>query len=158
MLDLYAFYLLAPLTVISALLIFVQKKLVRAVIALSGAFLGSALLFLLLGQTLIAILMLIIFIGGLSTYLIVAVATEEKNIKLISLEYFGIIAAVFFAFMVLLLVYLPAQASAPTPNFLNAAASAFQYGYPTLYIVVILLFSVTIAGTLIIKKFAKLIV
>ncbi len=158
MLDLYAFYLLAPLIVISAALIFVQKRLVRAVVALTTTFIGTAILFFLLGQTLIAIIMLIVFVGGLSVYLIVAVATEEKNANLIILPSFAIVAVVLFAALTIILNYFPAQPGAASPSFLNSAAIAFQSDYPILYMLVILLFGITLAGAMVIKRFSKLVI
>lgn len=158
MLDIYLFYAVAALTVISSLLIFLQKKLVYAVIALTAAFIGSSLLFLLLGQTLVAMLQLIVFIGGLSTYMIVAVAADEKNTRMIRLPIFAVVLVLMFAALSLLLGYLPSQAQNNGPSFLNAASSAFQLQYPTLYMIVVLLFAITISGALIIKKFVRLII
>ncbi len=159
MLDIYVFYLVAAFTILSAIAIVAQKRLVYAVGAITMVFVGSAMIFVLLGQMLIAILQLLVFVGGLSTYLIVAVATEEKNARLVKLPVFGAITILLFIGLSLLLGYVPAT-SAPTavPNFLSDAASAFTSSYPILYILVILLFSVAISGVLIIKKFTKLIV
>jgi NADH:ubiquinone oxidoreductase subunit 6 (subunit J) len=158
MLDLYAFYFIAAFTVISALAIFFQNRLIRAVVALTAAFIGSALLFLLLHQTLIAILQLIVFVGGLSTYLIVAVATELKSSKLLRLPEFATAIALLVIGLSLLVGYVPNPPSAVTPSFLSAASEAFQSQYITLYIIVVLLFAITISGTLIIRKFTRLIV
>lgn len=158
MLDIYLFYAIAALTVISSLFIFVQRKLIYAVIALTAAFLGSSLLFLLLGQTLVAMLQLIVFIGGLSTYMIVAVSSEEKNSKMIKLPIFAIVFVLLLVGLSLTLGYVPSQSQNNAPSFLNAASSAFQSQYPTLYLIVIMLFAITISGTLIIKKFVRLIV
>ncbi len=159
MLDLYAFYILAPLTVIASALIFVQKRLIRAVIAIIGVFIGSALVFLLLGQTIIPILQMLVFVGGISTYLIVAVATEEKSARLVSIPYLTIVAVIVFAaFMLMLGSTAIQQPSAPTPSFLAAASSAMQSDYAILYLLAVLLFGVTIAGTLILKKFVRLVV
>ena len=159
MLDTYAFAIVAAIMLISAIFIFVEKKLVHAVIALSFAFLGSALLFFLIGQTLVALLQLIVFVGGFSTYLIVAVATEEKTAKLINLRNFLVLALMLFVGAgIFLLKYQPSgNANLPT-NFLLSASSAFQSSYALFYVIVLLLFSVSISGVLIIRKFARLIV
>lgn len=159
MLDQNAFLIVAPLVVIASIMIFVQKKIIYSVLSLTAVFLGSAVVFYLLGQTFIAILQLIIFVGGLSTYVMVAVATEEKNLKMISLPFFFIIAIIFFAGLALILNYLPGQnPAAANPNFLVTAASALQSDYVLLYLMVLLLFAVTIGGTLVIKRFSRLIV
>src|SRR5574337_1295696 len=91
--DLYAYAAISVITVISALLLFLQKRLLYSAIALAIVFAGSALVFLYLGQTLLALIQLLVFVGGLSTYLVVAVATEEKGRKLFS-PYVFIIAAI----------------------------------------------------------------
>ena len=159
MLDQNAFLIVAPLVVIASIMIFVQKKIIYSVLSLTAVFLGSAVVFYLLGQTFIAILQLIIFVGGLSTYVMVAVATEEKNLKMISLPFFFIIAIIFFAGLALILNYLPGQnPTAANPDFLVTAASALQSDYVLLYLMVLLLFAVTIGGTLVIKRFSRLIV
>lgn len=159
MLDIFAFGIIAAITLISAILIFLQKKLIHAVVALSAAFLGSALLFFLIGQTLIALLQLIVFVGGFSTYLIVAVATEEKSANLISLRHFAILAVILFVGMAaLLLQYLPSTITNASTGFLNAASSAFQSSYALFYVMLVLLFSISISGVLIIRKFTRLVV
>lgn len=159
MLDQNAFLIVAPLVVIASIMIFVQKKIIYSVLSLTAVFLGSAIVFYLLGQTFIAILQLIIFVGGLSTYVMVAVATEEKNLKLISLPFFFVIAIILFAGLTLILNYLPVQNPAATnPDFLIAASYALQSDYVLLYLIALLLFAVTIGGTLVIKRFSRLIV
>ncbi len=159
MLDIYAFAIVAAITLISAIFIFVEKKLVHAVIALSLAFLGSALLFFLIGQTLVALLQLVVFVGGFSTYLIVAVATEEKTAKLINLRNFLVLAFILsVGSAVLMLSYLPTANANHSTNFLLSASSAFQSSYALFYVIALLLFSVSISGVLIIRKFARLVV
>ena len=86
-LDIYVFIALAALAVIASIFIFLQKRLIHAVLFLAIVFVSSSIIFLLLGQTLIAVLQMLIFVGGLSTYLIVAVATEEKGANLISIKW-----------------------------------------------------------------------
>lgn len=157
MIDLYVFYGVAALTLVASLAVFAQKKLVHAVIALATAFLGSSLVFFLIGQTLVALLQLIVFVGGFSTYLIVAVATEEKSAKLMRFPVFIVLSILLFAGLVFTLQPLPQQSN-QAGNFLGAAAQAFTSGYPVLYIIATLLFAATIGGVLIIKKITKLIV
>ena len=159
MLDTYAFAIVAAIILISAVFILIEKKLVHAVMVLSLVFLGSALLFFLLGQTLMALLQLLVFVGGLSTYLVVAVATEEKSAKLISLRRFLVLALVLFVGTgVLLLNYLPSGNNNVSADFLGAASSAFQNSYAMFYAMLVLLFAVSISSVLIIKKFTRLLV
>jgi len=159
MLDIYAFFLIAAITIISSIFVFIEKKLIHAVAALSLAFMGSALLFFLLGQTFIALLQLIVFVGGLSTYLIVAVAAEEKSAMIIRLPVFFILAIALSAGLGLVLLgYVSATATNTAPGFLDSATMALQGSYVLFYIMAVLLFGVSISGVLIIRKFAKLVV
>lgn len=159
MLDLYAFYAVAAITVVSALFVFIERKLMHAVVALSSAFFGSALLFFLLGQTMIALLQLLVFVGGLSTYLTVAIAAEEKKARMIRLPVFFAAAAAISAGMWLLLSgYLPQTASNAGTSFLSASASALQYSYPVFYVIAVLLFGATISGVMILKRLGRLVV
>lgn len=159
MLETLAFVIIAAITLISSILIFIEKKLIHAVVALSLAFTGSALLFFMLGQTLIALLQLIVFVGGFSTYLIVAVATEEKTVKLISLREFLTLALIFSVGSgFFLLNYLPSSNNNVEASFLATASSAFTTSYSVFYVILVLLFAVSISGVLIIRKFTRLLV
>ena len=67
MIELDVLYvLISVFAVISALLVFVFKKLLHAALALTVTFLASALLFAAIGQTFIGLLQILIFVGGLS--------------------------------------------------------------------------------------------
>ena len=159
MLDTYAFAIVAAIVLISAAFIFIEKKLVHAVIALSLVFLGSALLFFLLGQALMGLLQLLVFVGGLTTYLVVAVATEEKSAKLISPRWFLALALLLFAGIgAFLLDYLPSSNVNVSADFLSAASSAMQNSYALFYVMLVLLFAVSISSVLSIKKFTRLLV
>ena len=70
----YAFVVLSAILIFFALMIFKSKRLLHAVLALTGVFFMSSVVLLLLGQPLAALLQLVILVGGMSTYLIVAVA------------------------------------------------------------------------------------
>ena len=153
MLDIYAFYIISAIILISSIFVFAERRLTYAVAALATTFFGSALLFFLIGQSLAAILQLIVFVGGLSTYLIVAVATEEKNIPMARMRYLGIVSVAMFAGVSLFLRYFPSQFPNSGANFLSAAALAFQSSYALLYIIAVLLFSTAIGGVIIIKKY-----
>jgi NADH:ubiquinone oxidoreductase subunit 6 (subunit J) len=158
-LDTYAFGIVAAITLISAVLVFVERKLIHAVIALSVAFLGSALLFFLIGQTLPALLQLVVFVGGFSTYLIVAVATEEKRANLVSFRNFLVLSLILSVGIgVFLLRYLPVSNTNLATNFLNVSASSFEQYYAVFYLMLLLLFAVSISSVLIIRKFSRLVV
>lgn len=158
-LDAYVFFALAALAVIASIFIFLQKKLIHAVLSLAIAFVFSALIFFLLGQTLIAVLQMLVFVGGLSTYLIVAVATEEKGANLISMRWLLALSVLLSIGLSLsIAVHVPLQSASSPAGFLGAASSAFANSYAMLYMILILLFSVSISGVLILRKFTRLLV
>ena len=158
MVDVYVFYIIAAITIISSISVFLQRRLVHSVISLAVAFLGSALLFFLIGQTLAALLQLIVFVGGFSTYLIVAVATEEGNAKLLRMPVFAVLSIFLFAGVVLAFQSLPQQPVNSGSSLLTAASVSFSSDYAILYIIAVLLFSAAIGGVMIIKKFTKLLI
>ena len=158
-LDTYVFLALAALAVIASISIFLQKKLIHAVLSLAIAFVSSAFIFFLLGQTLMAVLQMLVFVGGLSTYLIVAVATEEKGANLISLRWLLALSVVLsIGLSATMVLHVPSQSASQPAGFLGAASSALANSYAMLYMILILLFSVSISGILILRKFTRLLV
>ncbi len=159
MLDLYAFYAVAAIVVASALLIFFQKRLLYSVICLTVVFAGSSILFIDLGQTLIAILSLLVFVGGFSVYLMVAIASEERTYITANIPYMLALSLVLFMMFSLLLNYLPQTYQQPlAPSFASAVSSSFRSDYPVLYLMVLLLFSIAISSTMVLRRFSRLIV
>lgn len=154
-LDILSVLLAAPL-VVAGTLVFVQRRLLHAVIALAVVAAVSALIFLYLGQPLVALLQLLIFVGGLSTYLMVAVAAEEKRVSLrgtvVFTASFVLIAAVFIA----VIYALPAQAQSGA-SFVALAGAALPQYYGIILATLFLLFAVAMASVLVIKKFSKLV-
>jgi len=148
--------LLAIATVLSGLLLFLQNKLLHSVIFLALAAAGSSLIFLYMQQALVAMLQLLVFVGGLSTYLIVAVATEEKKLKMSN-------AAVFVAASVILSAGLLAALSNLTAaplesnSFSALAQSAISIYFAFLFAAVFLLFAASVGSIIVIKKFSKLV-
>lgn len=63
----------------SALAIYIERTIFKSAIALSITFTVVSLSLLLLNQPVVAILQLIVIVGGVSTYLVVAVASETKR-------------------------------------------------------------------------------
>lgn len=148
--------LLAAILVIAGILVFVQRRLVHAVVALAAVATISALMFLYLDETLVALLQLLIFVGGLSTYLMVAVAAEEKNVSIRSVAIFAVALALLGAVLVAVAYELPAQSQSGT-SFLALAGSALGQYYGIIFASVFLLFAVAMASVLVIKKFSRLV-
>ena len=155
-LDLLA-ALLASLTVLAGLALFLQKKLLHSVVFLALAAVGSSLIFLYLGQVLVALLQLFIFVGGLSTYLIVAVATEEKQVKMRSAAAFVIISAIMSAGL-FAAVWNTATVGLAGNDFSTVAQGAISSYYAFIFAAVFLLFAAALGSVIIIKKFTRLVV
>ncbi len=148
---------LAGLIILSALAIFTLRRIAHAILALTAAFAISSFIFLYLGEVLVALLQLLIFVGGLSTYLVVAMSSEEKNMRYSRVLSFTIAALVVTAglFVVLPTVGTPAASS---NNLIAAAPAAFAGYYIILYAIALLLFSSAIGTVLFVRKFVKLLV
>jgi uncharacterized MnhB-related membrane protein len=148
--------LLGAMLVISGIFVFVQRKLLHAVTALAAAAAVSALMFLYLDQALVALLQLLIFIGGLSTYLMVAVAAEEKFVNMRSVASFAAAFVLLGAVLADAVYELPAQAYGGT-GFVQLAESAIGQYYGLILASIFLLFAAAIASVLVIKRFVKLV-
>jgi NADH:ubiquinone oxidoreductase subunit 6 (subunit J) len=158
MLEVYIFSIISAMTIAASVLVTASKKLLYSAIFLAIAFLGSALLFFLIGQTMIALLQLIVFVGGLSTFLIVSIASENKLPRLINLWHFVAVAVILFAAIFYTTSAFMPYTSASPSNFLDVASAALSTGYAVFYIMAMLLFAVALSGVFIIKKFTKLLV
>lgn len=153
------FVLLLMAALFAAMIIFIEKDLFKAALGLAVVFASSAGIILLLGQPLIALFQLLILVGGLSTYLIVAVASEGRagflhtNMLVLSIS-----------FIVLGGVLLYAIAMHPYPGSLTGAAigqsislSISEY-YPLMYAMVFLLFSIGIGSILLMRRVIRMVV
>lgn len=142
---------------LSSLFVFFQRKLVHAVLALTMAFSSSSMLFLVLNQPFIALLQLLVFVGGLSTYLMISLSNEEKKAKYLRL-------ALFVPLVVVLTVwfYFFAQMAFTAYTFVggsinNTFAMALENYYPLFFIFAVLLFATALGSVLFIKKLTKLV-
>lgn len=149
--------LLAILTALSGIALFLQKKLLHSVIFLALAASVSSLIFLYLNQVLVALLQLLVFVGGLSTYLIVAVAAEEKKVGIRSAIAFLIASFVIAAGLLAAIPGFQAPISGGN-DFSAVAQAAIQQYYAMLFMAVSLLFAVAIGSVIVIKRFSKLVV
>lgn len=150
--------LLLIFAVVSSLGIFLQKKLLYSVLFLALTAAVSSLILAYVGQVLVALMQLLVFVGGLSTYLVVAVATEEKQMKLNSARRL-IFASIIIALGLSLLVYGVPPMQAGTGNSFSAAAqTAFFTYFAVLFACIFLLFATAIGSVLVIKKFSRLVV
>jgi NADH:ubiquinone oxidoreductase subunit 6 (subunit J) len=151
------FIVIALFTIAGGLAIFLSRSLLHSVLALTAAFIGSALVFFYLGQSFIALLQLFVFVGGLSTYLIVAVAGEEAPGSLSVMRFVPMLIVIVLGLSTLLLS--ANLTSTPSGNnFETSAASALASYSPVLFILALLLFSTVLGSIMIMKRFVRLIV
>ncbi len=148
---------LAASIVASAAFVVASRRVLHAVAALALVFTESALIFLYLNQILLALLQLLVFVGGLSTYLIVAIAAEEHINKMENAPVFIALSVIFFVGASTLLTYLPATIPPQSNDIVSVAASVFQADYAFLYLAVLLLFAGAIGSTLVARRVVKLV-
>ncbi len=145
-------------TLAPAALVFLERKLLNAVICLAVAAVGSSLLFLYLGQTLVALLQLFVFVGGLSTYLVVAVASEEKQSKTLGRARFLVAAVALAAVLSLVLSGIGLGQQQAGNSFASSALAAFGSQYAMLYAAAFLLFATAAGSVLVMRRFSRMVV
>lgn len=151
------FIAISILTIAAGLATFLSRRLLHSVLAITFAFIGSALIFIYLDQTFIALLQLFIFVGGLSTYLIVAVASEEAKGSISLVRFIPLLVIVAIGLSALL-VSTGLSQSPSGNNFIATSGSAFTAYYPVFFMLGLLLFSTVIGSILIMKRFVRLVV
>lgn len=152
------FIAISILTIGSGIALFLFRRLLHAVLALTLAFVGSALVFLYLHQPFVALLQLFVFVGGLSTYLVVAVAAEETKGKSYLIEYIAMLAILGFWFAGVLAISTGLNTVSAGKNFTALLGPALESYYPILFVLALLLFATVIGSILIMKRFVRLVV
>ncbi len=149
------FAIFAVFTVGAALAVFFQRSLMRAVAALTVSFVGSAVIFYVIGQGFIALLQLLVFVGGLSTYLIVAVSSEHREFG--SRSILVALAVLFEIGLSVMLIGLQPgqQQSAGASGYMAAALAGY---WPLLFVIALALFGAAMASVLVIRRFVRLVV
>jgi NADH:ubiquinone oxidoreductase subunit 6 (subunit J) len=147
------FIILAVITIVSAFAIFISRSILKSALALAFVFIAVSAVLLLLGQAVIATIQLFILVGGLSTYIILAVASETKpNKSKTNMKIFTILFIVIFA--VTSYSILPSILSINTAQTNIYAAITYamsQYLLP-IYAIILFMFSVAIGSIIIIKR------
>ena len=149
--------IVAALALTGGLSVFLSRRLLHAVLALTFVFIGSAIVFAFLGEVFIALIQLFVFVGGLSTYLIVAVASETSHDGFSKARFLSalVIIAVGIA---LILAWTGTGIFPQGSSFPPIAASAISEYYVAFFMMLLLLFSAVIGSVLIMRRFVKLIV
>jgi len=79
--EVAAFWILATITVGSAVVVALVRDLVRAVVALVGSFLGVAGLFILLSAEFLAVVQVLIYAGAISILMVFAIALTPRSAR-----------------------------------------------------------------------------
>lgn len=155
-LDFILFCAVALAMVAGAVMVFLRRSVLNAVLYLTVVFGGSAMIFLLLGQTLIAILQLFIFVGGFSAYLIVTVAMERRPASYLNVRLFAALAILAVAGLYLLTSGI-LSGTGMVGTMMDASFQGALANYPLIFVIVLLLFSVLIGSIIVLKKFVRLV-
>ena len=92
--EIFTFVLITIFTLGSAFFVYLSKSIMRSAIALAIAFFGGSLAILFTGESILALMQLLIFVGGLSTYFIITLSLERGKSRNANLIYFSILAIV----------------------------------------------------------------
>jgi NADH:ubiquinone oxidoreductase subunit 6 (subunit J) len=154
----YVLIAFIAVTLAPAALMFFERKLMNAVICLGISALGSSLLFLYLGQTLVGLLQLFVFVGGLSTYLVIAMASEERHAAMLSRGRFVMAAIVVAAVLSLLLNGISSSQTQTGNSFVSSAEAAFVGQYALIYAAAFLVFATAAGSVLVMKRFSRMVI
>lgn len=151
--------MLAIIGIVAAISLLRQKSLFKSAISLAILFAIVAGFMLLLGQNLVALFQLLVLVGGLSTYLVVAVATDKPiNFGHVSLIKFGIAAVVLGAILTYAIGINSGQTFVSIPNISQEIGLAIGSGFGLIGAIVFLTFAVAIGSIMLIKRAVKMVV
>ncbi|MDE1869608.1 MAG: hypothetical protein KGH71_01315 [Candidatus Micrarchaeota archaeon] len=159
MLELLLFVFLAAVGIVSGVVLLAQKSLFKSAISLAILFVAVGGFILLTNQTLITLFQLFILVGGLSTYLIVAVASErESAFRHVDMRVFAVVFVLFGALMVYAIAINAGPAAPTTPGIMAEVSSAIGSYYGLMGAVVFLMFAIGIGSIMLIKKVVRIVV
>jgi NADH:ubiquinone oxidoreductase subunit 6 (subunit J) len=151
------FTVLASAELFSIFLIFIFKDMLHSVLALSMAFFFNSLLFLVLGQPLLALIQLLVMVGGISIYLFVGVASagfsrfKHTNYILLAVISILLFGACFYGAVGM---QFPVQQQNALSS--DAVASYLTSSISQLYVIAFVLFGVAIGSIAFLKKAEKI--
>ncbi len=158
MIEIISFAIVSFIMLLSSIMIFYQRSIMRAVILLTISFGSSSAIFFILNQNFVALLQLFIFVGGMSTYLIISVFSEYKKINQVDFVKICIVAAVIFSAVFLSLIGITNNNTLQSTNMSTFFAYAFESYFPLIYLAIVMLFLTSIGSILIIRKYVKLMI
>ncbi|MDE1869168.1 MAG: hypothetical protein KGH60_04370 [Candidatus Micrarchaeota archaeon] len=147
------FFALAAIEIILIALIFVFKDVLHSVLALSMAFFFNSVLFLALGQPLLALIQLFIMVGGVSTYVFVGVASISfsnfRHTRFAALAGLSVAAFLILSYKMLSVQLPEAQANVFAINSIGPAISS---NVALFYVILFMVFSVSLGSILLLKR------
>ncbi|MCL5430271.1 MAG: hypothetical protein M1504_02215 [Candidatus Marsarchaeota archaeon] len=156
MLGIVIFAIFAALGIIFSILVFTFKDILRATLMLSGVFFANSLLFLLIGQPILAVVQLFIMVGGVTTFIFAGVASipysKFKHTRLRLLIVFWIVF--FLAIVLPLFLGNSLGVSGSEGNIFNGSSinESISSGIGLFYIMLILLFGVSLGSIVLMKR------
>lgn len=150
------FIIVALLELSSAVLVFFFRDIVHTVLSLSLLFVFNSVMFLILGQPLLALLQLFVMVGGVATYIFVGVGSASYS-KFKSTDYK--VLAVAYAFI--LVVFLARLANVgpieAQQNILSSQiiSQFFISDIGLVYLLTVMLFGVGFGSILLMKKLGE---
>ena len=138
------------------LLVFIFKNMLYIILSLMFIFLISAFLFFMLNQPLLAILQIIISVGGISTYMFVTVASIEfSKFKFSSFAKVGLLSAIVFAIIVYPLKTIFFTESGMNVITQQIISSTMTNQIFNIFIISLVLFGTSIGSIILLKKLNK---
>jgi NADH-quinone oxidoreductase subunit J len=126
------------------------REIVHAVFSLVLLLATVSLLFVFLGQPLLAIIQLFIMVGGIATYFMISSASANLHqFKRTNIPLFIVIAAIMFAALAYPLMQSRVQNYSTYSAF---TGTLFAYNQPVFFLIIIVLFGISISALLLFKK------
>lgn len=158
MLELFSFIFLALVGFASAIVLLLQRNLFKAAIALAIVFVAVAGFIAVAGQTIIALFQLLILVGGLSTYLIVAVASEkESSFRHVDMRVVTIVFVLFGALIFYSVAANSHPASLGNAGILADITAAMKGYFAFMAAIAFLMFAIAIGSVLLIKRAVRVV-
>ncbi|MDE1855656.1 MAG: hypothetical protein KGH49_00225 [Candidatus Micrarchaeota archaeon] len=157
--EVLAFVLLIVAGALSSVMLMRSRELFKAAISLAIVFAVVAGFMLILSLTAIALFQLFILVGGLSTYLVVAVASDRhaqfRHVSPLGFSVaFVVLAAIFFY-----VLGVPSQQGLATlPNVAQEIAASLSGSIALIGAMIFLMFAAAIGSIIMMKRVVKMVV
>lgn len=153
------FALFALIGIAAGIVVLIQRSLFKAAIALAIVFVAVSGFIFLTSQTMVTLLQLFVLVGGLSTYLIVAVASERQaTFRHVDIGVLATVFVVLGAVMFYATVNATQNAQSQSAPMINSEISvAIGANMALLGAVVFLMFALAIGSIMLIKRVVKLV-